>query len=494
MPSYLCFTIRFLQPFSHGRGEDGTPEWPPSPFRLFQALVSASAARWNERMQLAYAVPALTWLESLPPPRILCSLAETTRGYRLYVPDNVGDKVASSWSGGRSASMADYRTEKDVRAKRLSGQVVRYLFPVDPNHSEVESHLPTLRSAAESITHLGWGIDMVVGYAEIVSDADVEKLEGETWLPTSDQQGTALRVCISGSLQDLMKKHEGVLHRLAAEEFRPVTPLSCFEVINYRPQTQTVVKPFVTFDLLKPDGSGYRIFNTQRQFHIVSGLVRHATSEVCRNWPYGEIGSFIHGHDSHQEGRPLKGEGADDRFMFLPLPSIEHRPDSPETVTDIRRVMICTTPPFRDRIDWIRRRLSGHPLISESNVEVAELSFAQPKNYVIQKYVKSASIWSTVIPVTLPGYDDRNPEKTEKLLQKSLLQAGISQELVQTAEFEWRPVGFRAGCDLAYRYDHPKEIRGPRYHVRIKFARSICGPLAIGAGRYRGCGLFAAQD
>jgi hypothetical protein len=43
--------------------------------------------------------------------------------YRLYVPDNVADKMARSWSRGQEASIADYRTEKDVRPVRLMGKL-----------------------------------------------------------------------------------------------------------------------------------------------------------------------------------------------------------------------------------------------------------------------------------------------------------------------------------------------------------------------------------
>src|SRR6185437_13089146 len=50
MSSALCLTLRFLDsvPRFHGRGDDGNPEWPPSPLRFFQALVSAAATRWRE--------------------------------------------------------------------------------------------------------------------------------------------------------------------------------------------------------------------------------------------------------------------------------------------------------------------------------------------------------------------------------------------------------------------------------------------------------------
>lgn len=165
MPISFCLMIRFLQPYSHGRGENGAPEWPPSPLRVFQALVAAAAARWNERTRLEYAAPALYWLERQPAPAIVAAPGlRSDAKYRLYVPDNVTDKVARSWSGGREASIADYRTEKDVRPTYLARDAVHYLFPIDPSDPEFETHRNTLIDAARSITHLGWGVDMVAGW------------------------------------------------------------------------------------------------------------------------------------------------------------------------------------------------------------------------------------------------------------------------------------------------------------------------------------------
>src|SRR5262245_13844583 len=86
MPRYFCLTIRFLQPYSHGRGEDGQPEWPPSPLRAFQALVAAAASRWNERVRVNHAAPALQWLERLPAPTIIASAGKvSSKPYLLYI-------------------------------------------------------------------------------------------------------------------------------------------------------------------------------------------------------------------------------------------------------------------------------------------------------------------------------------------------------------------------------------------------------------------------
>ena len=54
-PSSLCISIRFLQSMCHARGDLEQPEWPPSPLRVFQSLVAAAAARWNERERIEHA-------------------------------------------------------------------------------------------------------------------------------------------------------------------------------------------------------------------------------------------------------------------------------------------------------------------------------------------------------------------------------------------------------------------------------------------------------
>ena len=107
MPSYLCLSVNFLAPAYHGRRDGGAPEWPPSPLRLFQALVAASAARWGERHQLAYAQPALRWLEQQSPPEIVAPQSEPSTGYRLSVPNNAMDIVARAWARGNLSGTGD---------------------------------------------------------------------------------------------------------------------------------------------------------------------------------------------------------------------------------------------------------------------------------------------------------------------------------------------------------------------------------------------------
>lgn len=514
MPTSFCITVRFLQPYSHGRNDSGEPEWPPSPLRLFQALVNAAAARWNQRMRLEYAVPALEWLEQQPTPTVVTPLGEPNTGnYFLYVHDNTADLLVPAWKRGEMTKVVK-RTDKVVRPLYLTGDAVHYLYPLaDP--AGFARHKETLIAAARSITHLGWGVDMVAGNAADMTEAEVDELPGERWRPTPDGSGTQLRVPRSGTLAALMAKHEAFLNRLGNDGFRPVPPLTAFDAVGYRRDTEPAQRPWVAFSILKPDASGFRSFDTARRCRDVAAWVRHATATVCEGWPFGDTARFVHGHD--ETGNQLRGDQADERFMYLPLPSIERRGDRGEHVGSIRRVLIAAPPGFREQVNWIRRRLPGQELVWDGN-PVGLLNLLPTSDWVLRQYTQEGRVWSTVTPVLLPGHDEATPaivarrmqaapdevsrrrvreraeERTLNLLRRALLQAGLPSGLVEAAQLEWRSVGYRPGVEQTSRFAPLPPIRMPSYHVRVRWPVPVAGPLAVGCGRYRGYGLFAAES
>src|SRR3990172_5678643 len=116
MSSYFCLSIRFLDPLFHGRQDSEKPEWPPSPLRVFQSVVAASAA--CRRLQAL--APALKWLGQQPAPILVAPARESGVGYCISVPNNAMDLVAHAWSRGNysnsgDASPATHRTMKRVR-------------------------------------------------------------------------------------------------------------------------------------------------------------------------------------------------------------------------------------------------------------------------------------------------------------------------------------------------------------------------------------------
>lgn len=510
MDTFLCFSLRFLAGTFHGRGDGGEPEWPPSPLRLLQALAAGAAARWNERTKLDRPAAALRWLERQAPPFIVAPRAVSVGpGYRLYVPDNVGDKVAASWCrGNHAASMADYRTEKHFRPVRLlDGDTVHYFYPLgDP---EFETHRQALFTAARSITHVGWGNDMVVADASVITEGEARKLPGDRWLPGTRAAAVRLRTPKQGTIDDLIRRHNAFLCRLVRdarghESFNPMPPLSAYRVVGYRRATDPAPFPCAAFKLLIPDGSGYRPFEPARQATIVAGMVRHALDEVARrqrpfDWDDPEIARIVLGHDA--SGKAVRMDPFEPRFAYLPLPTIEHRGQSGGAyhVGSIRRVLVVGMPGMEREIEWVRQALSGAELVREGDqARMATLS-PIPPDWVVGQYRQRSSDWATVTPVVVPGYDDRRPQKTEKLLRKALLKAGFSRELVEHAALDWRKVGYLPGVDLAGRYRRPRNINeAPVCHVRIQWRDcqgsplDLAGPLAIGSGRFRGLGLFVS--
>jgi CRISPR-associated protein Csb2 len=495
MPIFLCFTVRFLQPYSHGRGDGDDPEWPPSPLRLFQAMVASSAGHWNERTKLASAASALNWLEAQTPPKIVAAqAARCERPYRLYVPDNVADKVAASWSRGRDADIADYRTEKDVRPMYLSGEAVHYLYLLRNGRCP---HAEVLTAAARSITHLGWGVDMVVGDATILSDDQAAALDGHRWRP-SPVGGRQLRVPTKGTLDDLARKHKAFLNRLSGNGFRPVPPLKVFRVHGYRRNGDPLPRPYRVFELRRMDGGRFR-YPSRRLIHI-TGMVRHLAIAAMKTSPPTGVGddwvsTYVAGHTAADspEHRQLS---------YLPLPSIGDIHTDP----GVRRIMIVAPLGDDARLSHVARHLAERMLQPLRGDEFADkdppLLVPIRHDNIARFYTKPANTWASVTPVILPGHDDHKPEKTRKLIEKALQQSGVDLP----CEFEWGAFSRFPKSLSAHKYDRDKRPSGyirpdhllsqTAVHLTLRFNDNlkVPGPLAIGAGRHCGFGLMASAE
>ncbi len=495
MSDYLCITVTFLDSRFHGRTDRGKPEWPPSPLRLFQSLVAASAGRWNERTELVHALPAFRWLEVQSHPTIVASGGvQSDRPYRLYVPDNVTDKVAASWSRGRNASIADYRAEKDFRPTYVSDGAVRYLYPLRDGNCP---HLDILTATARSVTHLGWGVDIVVADANIISDEKASVLTGYRWRPTPTG-ATSLRVPIQGTLDDLMRKHKAFLGRLSNDEFRPVPPLQTFRVRGYRRNDEPAQRPHCVFELRHDDGSFCRY--SQRKLIHIAGMVRHLAKEAMMLSP--PAGVYHDWVETYVAGHGRKDRQEHHQFSYLPLPSIGH----PYADQAVRRVMVTAPLGDDEWLEHLARRLQGQPLKPERGNEFGEqgppvLVRVRCDN-VSLCYTSAANRWASVTPVILPGHDDRKPAKTRRLIEIALAQSGIEQPCT----FEWSPFSRFRNSLSAYKYGRGRKPTGyirPDYllsqtavHLTLVFKDNlkVPGPLAIGAGRHCGLGLFAAVE
>jgi CRISPR-associated protein Csb2 len=581
MPSYFCLSITFLAPLFHGRRDGGEPEWPPSPLRLFQALIAAAARRWQEPHFTAQARPAFLWLQEQTPPLVVAPLHHLGTPIRIAVPNNDMDVIANAWAHRREpkkkpSELKTLKTFCPVRLIAADGHspTVHYLWPLADGNSEFAKHQQVLFAAASSITHLGWGIDMVAAHGSVIADADVEKLIGQRWQPSDDGAASSYRVPMGGTLDALITRHDAFLSRIGEDGFHPVPPLSAFRIVGYRRATDPPRRPFAAFSLLKPDASGFRVFDTVRRGMAVAAMLRSAAKNaaICSR-PDDEpwLNQFILGH-GEARGEPHKPV-AGPRLAYIPLPTIEFRgAGRADVVGAVRRVLITVLPGDHqeqpdysvasgehsvggrsdvDNIDWAGRVLSGmdlipdrtrdcadgrsHPAIQPSDVQrhpsqspqervaVAMLARIPENDKMVQHYIRPATVWSSVTPMLLPGYDDprhyrrrlkngvsadeqirllaRLEQRVDALIRKAIVQAGFSEILAQNTVLDWRKTGFWPGTDLADRYAVPQKLmKFSRYHVRILWQDAsgtpipVSGPICLGAGRFIGLGLFAAEE
>ncbi|MFZ1889316.1 MAG: type I-U CRISPR-associated protein Csb2 [Candidatus Binataceae bacterium] len=532
MAHYLCVSIRLLAPAFHGRRDGGKPEWPPSPMRVFQSLVAAAEARCRAESLALHVKSALEWLEKQAAPVLIAPASVSASGYRLSVPNNAMDIVAGAWCRGNysnsgDANPATHRTMKAVRPTLLlDGSAVHYLWPLhDPIGGEVRGHVEALQEVARSVVALGWGIDMAVGHATVLSDDQVSALPGERWLPYSTSVADGLRVPVPGTLNDLVHRHQRFLARLGPDGLSPPPPLSTYRFVEYKPASRPPSRDVAAFSLLKLDASGFRAFDTVRRGLTVAGMMRYVLKVAAARagWSESDINSLILGHGESGDSDEHIAIGPR-RFAYLPLPSIEARREgNARVVGSIRRVILSSfKEDFEAQVAWARRTLSGQELISEDEKQpLALLSLLPTTDRVVGRYTQQAASWVTVTPVVLPGYDDpdhyrrrlkngivadeqkkllsRLDDRIDGLLRKAIIQAGFSRVLAEHAELEWRSSGFLPGADLASRYGVPDHLRRfPRLHVRLRWRDAqkrsvqVSGPICLGGGRFYGIGLFAA--
>jgi CRISPR-associated protein Csb2 len=512
MAAYLCITVRFADATFRGRADGGTAEWPPSPLRLFQALVAASAARLGSPDRFPdSAATAFDWLAGLHPPTIVAPAGIKGTPFRIAVPNNDMDVVARDWARRAEVAKqpAELKTLKTVQPTHIRGNeefpAVHYVWEItETDQPGCERYKEALFAAARDLVALGWGTDMVAGHGRILSSAEIQTLEGEPWKPASETATTNLRIPTPGTFHALVARHAAFLTRVSEKGFVPVPPLTAFAVVGYRRPTDTVSRPFLAFEVRTPDFERFQVFDPVRHTCAVAGMVRNALADLARDmrpfgWTDADINTFVHGHtpDGEQQAR---GPDADRRFAYLPLPSLERRGRAGTVVTAIRRVLVVGPPGDARLVAWARV-LSGRELTPlNGRTPRAALRLIDRPDAALRTdpnlgpYVGEGRVWSTVTPVVRPGYDDGDADKAERLLRKAFEQAGVPAELVRVAALEWRQVGFWAGLDLAKRYYRPEPSEQPRFHVRVRWPVPIRGPLFVGAARYRGLGTFAAED
>jgi CRISPR-associated protein Csb2 len=475
--THLCITVKWLDSRYHGLlSRDGPPEWPPSPFRLFQALVAGVARRGDLDRELGQ---SLQWLEGLEPqhrlPVIITPRFFHGRIVTRFVPNNGSDKVLD-----RQKRLTDKTAQATIM---LDEPVVHYVWKLPDNAPKVRS----LIGASDCLSCLGWGIDMAYADGHVLDERGTETLTGVRWFPRPGVQrddGT-LRVAKEGSMADLCRAHKSLLGRIThGEPLASVHKPEVFDQVFYSSSERPLGRPYEIFALNR-GGEPYR--GVHAKIIHVAGMTRRESIKVMK--PYADsswVEQFVAGH------RKDSVEGHE-QFSYIPLPSIGHE----HADAMIRRVMIAAPFGREDELRHLADQLDGVPLQPEGGGEGPVLN-RQKTDGVTRIYVGTSRQWASVTPVILPGHDDHKPAKTMKLIERALRQSGIDQPCT----FTWGSTPNFPHCLTAHKYDRNNRHVGyyrpdhleslTAVHLRLTFEHPVTGPLSIGAGRHCGLGVLAA--
>lgn len=511
----LLIEVRLLGGRYHGVGD-----WPPSPFRLFQALVAgAYGGRWAAE-PTAPKDTAFRWLERLAPPIIAAPPSHPLRPVQLYVPNNDLDA-----KGNDPRNVAEIRAAKLVQARLLTGDAaILYAWPYESG-PEADAQADTLCLLAERLHRLGQGIDPAFARAETLPWSEAEDRlashGGANARPSGRALGdrTAPRCPMPGSFDSLRARHEALTQRfeIVGTGKRKKTlfrqpPKPDFRSVAYdRPPFRRL------YDLAPPVADAARCFRPwalARAVDLVVAVRDGLAARLTMAQPEraAEIERLVIGRGAAAADLPL-------RPRLIPLPSIgmahtdpairrlvlEVPPDCPIPAADLAQALSgldLNPPPDPETGELVD---AGRPLLAEAGESgmAAHYGIALPGQ---PRRPAPALTWHSVTPVALPTARPRGrldgggrqaaEAEAVRAVRTALRQAGVREPAVEIAvrREPWTGKGARADAFA------PTSAQGERFpaarlwHVRIVFARPLAGPLLLGDGRFLGLGLMAPED
>lgn len=502
--SALVLYVRLHDGRYHGEGD-----WPPSPARLFQALVAGASlgGPLGQRER-----DALAWLESRQdPPTIGAPRESRAQRVLFYMPNNDSDQIQ-----GDPLRMAKIRTATKIAHPYVFDPEVPFVYawPLGQAPGDVE-HARTICGLAERLYQLGRGVDMAWAWGEVLDDGALDALwaayPGRSYCPSAGRSTTTLWCPRPGSLESLTRRHEAFGKRFEyvkkGSSVRVVfrrPPMPLFQSVAYdSPPSRRL------YELRAPTAhGGFAPWPLERAHAIVVRLRDAAVERLKRAIPSQRADI-----DRALVGRKPDGSNAcppEQRVRIVPLPSIGHA----HADREIRRVLVEVPPSCPLRADDVHWAFSGLDVLDPETGEIQATLTRSDDEGFLRHYGLTDDhhvwhVWRTVTPAALPEQARRRRIDPARKLQGAKGAEERSTELLQAAVAvcqALRHAGVRAAVQTMRVQREPFEGKGARvepfaegtrfdkhrlWHVEISFKEPVSGPLVIGDGRFLGLGVMA---
>jgi len=499
----LVLHVRLHDGRYHGEGD-----WPPSPARLFQALVAGAAL--GGPMGDAEK-EALRWLEQQDPPLVAAPLAwRAPRGVLFYMPNNDSDAIA-----GDPLRMAKIRTATKTFRPYFFDATIPFLYAWRFGGQVAdEEHARAICSLAERLYQLGRGVDMAWAWGEVLDDGEldhlVERYLGRLFRPSAGRSEMTLHSPCRGSLESLDERHEAFRKR-----FRFMKDGKALRVVFQRP-------PRPRFRLVSYDSPPSRQLYELREptaesafapwplTRVVALVVRLRDAALeCLKAALPESQADI---ERVLVGRKPDGTNdgpSEDRVRIIPLPSIGHV----HADHDIRRVLVEVPASCPVRAADVHWAFSGLDVADAETGELHAVSVRTEDDAFLRHYGLGGDgchrVWRTVTPAALP--EDARRRRIDPARKRGEAKAGQerAEEQARAAAAvcqALRHAGVRSGVESIRVQREPFEANGARveafaegsrfanerlWHVEVRFEAPVAAPRALGDGRFLGLGIWA---
>lgn len=468
----LIINLNFPFGRYHGR------EFPPSPARLFQALIAGSHRGIYELQNAEVRDAALTWLETLAPPVI-----ETS----FYTPSGTG---STNYVPNNDNSFSHNRTAKSLRAFVLNDENnLRFVWDF-PNDAENKRNAETICKMARLITSLGHGQDTVFVRGEIVENFEFSDENTIIYHPKEIGNGS-YKVPVRGALASYKRRYANFLQTGNSHTINAAVQ----QVEYVSDDTIDLTCPYALFELYEPENDEkYKAFDG-RDLRQPAAMVRHAVTEIFKG-PKGDRFKKFYGEDvilrkvfGHQTNSSNTGKKCVDEahLAFIPIPNLY--PDG-----KIRRVLLAgfnfQSQTEIELFEDIAGNLNGSEIKDNGKAKAKLIRVENKLKDSIFSLEKTARTWRSVTPIILSGFIRRG-RMAEHLIYRALNQMGIGNESIESVAAFRSPIvpkTFRAMQYNIAEHDYLNET--PRYHAEIIFKRPVRGVLVIGRGRHSGFGLM----
>lgn len=444
-------------------GSEPSGEWPPSPARLFGALVAADGSR--ERCSVTDG-EELTWLETIDPPIIFASPLDAVLQSELcerYVVVPATEQGSVQDDPARRA----LAVRPGVRQSPQDDAVVYVWASADPSTKQ----LTALRKRAARVGYLGCAdspvrITVLQQFANNVEEA---------WVPDPESSLT-LPVPYKGFLGEL----DVAFDRWTQGQPSRRSWIRTVRVGYVGPgESQSAPKAAPHVIWLRFDRS-----IVGRKLLAVTETLRDAVFDhVQRLLPDGEeVAAGLHGH------RPNGLEGPQARF--LALPNVGHKRADGRLLGAAVWLPTDIDPNVIQVVRTAVSRLCAERLVKPGwfdigvSVHTGERS---PWASHPRRWEGPARRWVSTTPVVHERWTRRFPNLDE--VSRWCEHADLPKPVVMRIQ---RHPMLRGALDL-----HPSFVfregreRRPYSHLLVEFATAVKGPVVLGRGRQFGLGLMA---